>query len=120
MKFNKVIHVKCLECHLAERNSANINNPTTAIKVHKIPRAYRHPNTRDTQDKGGIDELSLRQGGLPVTIVCLNPAQVKPKSLPNFTPTPFQLDVAGGNPQTTLIALSSCSPTSDGPLVQPG
>lgn len=42
MKFNKAIPVKCLERHLAERNSANVNNPTAAIEVHKIPRTHRH------------------------------------------------------------------------------
>lgn len=41
----------------------------------------------------------------PVTIVFLNPAPVTPQPLPCFTPAPFQLDVAGGNPHTLQNAL---------------
>lgn len=44
MKFNKAIPVKSLERHLAEGNSANMNNMTAAMKVHKILRTQRHPS----------------------------------------------------------------------------
>lgn len=96
------------------------------MQVHKTPRAQRHPSTRGLLEEHEA-EMALMSSlsdevASPVTVVCLSPAPVKPKPLPNVTPAPFQLDVVGGKPHTVLSALplSLCPPASNKTLVQPG
>lgn len=76
-----------------------MDNPPTVMQVHKTPRAQRRPSTRGLLEEHEA-EVALMSSlsdevASAVTVVCLSPAHMKPRPLPNVTPALFQLDVVG-------------------------